>query len=132
MAIKQLLNYTLIGIRPKTLPISICPIILATAWSYTQNHFHLLTTLATITAALFIQIGTNLANDYFDHIKGADTKKRVGPKRLNQIKAISREHIKKAFIAIDLCFIPFCIFIHSNDVSILGNISKGIKRSDTS
>jgi len=34
--------------------------------------------------ALFIQIGTNYANDYFDFVKGADTAERKGPKRAVQ------------------------------------------------
>lgn len=31
--------------------------------------------------ALLLQIGSNFANDYFDFMKGADTKERQGPKR---------------------------------------------------
>ncbi len=32
--------------------------------------------------ALLVQIATNMANDYYDHVRGADTQERVGPERL--------------------------------------------------
>jgi 1,4-dihydroxy-2-naphthoate octaprenyltransferase len=38
--------------------------------------------LATIIGALFIQIGTNLSNDYSDARRGADTDDRLGPVRV--------------------------------------------------
>lgn len=31
---------------------------------------------------MLVQIATNMANDYFDHIRGADTEDRIGPERL--------------------------------------------------
>ncbi len=35
-----------------------------------------------LTFSLLVQIATNMANDYYDYVRGADTEERVGPERL--------------------------------------------------
>lgn len=56
--------------------------------------------LAALIGALLLQIGVNLANDYFDHQKGIDTKERLGPIRVTQSGLIPPEQVKKAMIAV--------------------------------
>ncbi|MBZ5782176.1 UbiA family prenyltransferase, partial [Klebsiella aerogenes] len=46
-----------------------------------------------------IQIGTNLANDYFDFIKGADTSERKGFTRMTQAGFVTPAVMKRAMIA---------------------------------
>jgi 1,4-dihydroxy-2-naphthoate octaprenyltransferase len=53
---------------------------------------------ATLLSAVFIQIGTNFANDYYDHFKGSDTEGRVGPQRGIHTGQVSPAQMKKAFI----------------------------------
>lgn len=67
--------------RPKTLPAALCPVLIGAAMAYHVGPIHGLVLTATFLSALFIQIGTNYANDYFDDKKGADTPDRVGPRR---------------------------------------------------
>ena len=55
-------------------------------------------TLILISCVLFIQVGTNYANDYFDFKKGADTEDRVGPTRMTQSGAVSPTAMKNATI----------------------------------
>jgi 1,4-dihydroxy-2-naphthoate octaprenyltransferase len=67
--------------RPKTLAASVGPVLLGSALAYHRGAFDLRALLAALLAAVSIQIGTNLANDYFDHQKGADLPDRIGPAR---------------------------------------------------
>ena len=73
-----------IAIRPKTLPAAIAPVAMATAMAAGDGIEHLPTAGLCLLGALAIQIGTNLANDYFDFQKGADTVDRLGPTRVTQ------------------------------------------------
>jgi 1,4-dihydroxy-2-naphthoate octaprenyltransferase len=54
--------------------------------------------LAALLAATFIQIGTNLANDYFDYHKGADTAARIGPVRVTQSGLIAPARVRAGMI----------------------------------
>ena len=53
----------------------------ATALAAAHNRENYIKATLCLLFALLVQIGTNFANDYFDFIKGADTAKRVGPRR---------------------------------------------------
>ncbi|HSX03764.1 MAG TPA: 1,4-dihydroxy-2-naphthoate polyprenyltransferase [Rhabdochlamydiaceae bacterium] len=88
----------LLAIRPKTLTASICPVLMGTAMALKAGYFDLLTFLFTLLTALGIQIGTNLANDYFDFKKGADTSARIGPVRVTQAGLISGAAMKKLIV----------------------------------
>ena len=63
----------LMASRPRTLPAAAAPVLVGTAYAYTLGTFKVLTFIATLLGALFIQIGTNLSNDYSDARRGADT-----------------------------------------------------------
>lgn len=68
--------------RPKTLPAAVVPILVGTAEAKRMGFFDWWPVLICLVFALLVQIGTNMANDYYDHIRGADTSDRVGPERL--------------------------------------------------
>jgi 1,4-dihydroxy-2-naphthoate octaprenyltransferase len=68
--------------RPKTLSVSLSPVLVGTAVAWHDSGA--LLWLPLLTAALgaaFIQIGTNLFNDVGDFLRGTDTPERLGPKR---------------------------------------------------
>jgi 1,4-dihydroxy-2-naphthoate octaprenyltransferase len=57
-------------------------VLVGTALAATGGTFKVLTFLAALIGALFIQVGTNLSNDYSDARRGADTEDRLGPVRV--------------------------------------------------
>lgn len=68
--------------RPKTLSVSLSPVLVGTAIAWHDTHTVLwLPLLAAALGAAFIQIGTNLFNDVGDFLRGTDTPGRLGPKR---------------------------------------------------
>lgn len=58
--------------------------------------FHPLSAILALLGAVFIQIGTNLYNDYADFVKGADTDTRKGPLRATQAGLVTPDTMKKA------------------------------------
>jgi 1,4-dihydroxy-2-naphthoate octaprenyltransferase len=68
--------------RPKTLFAAVAPVLLGSALAFSQSMGNLPAALAALFGAICIQIATNLANDYWDAKKGADTADRLGPVRV--------------------------------------------------
>ena len=73
-----------LAIRPKTLSASVVPVALGTALAGASQHFDPVMALAALFGAILLQVSSNLANDLFDFIKGADTDARLGPARAAQ------------------------------------------------
>ena len=68
--------------RPRTLPAAIAPVLVGTSLALGAGHFKPLAFVAALIGAIFIQVGTNLSNDYSDARRGADTEDRLGPVRV--------------------------------------------------
>jgi 1,4-dihydroxy-2-naphthoate polyprenyltransferase len=71
--------------RPRTLPAAIAPVLVGSAVAYWQtagDGFRWLAFVAALVGSIFIQIGTNLANDFSDARRGADSADRLGPVRV--------------------------------------------------
>ena len=77
------LKVWLLGVRPKTLPVAVAPVVVggALAWAETGT-FEPVAFFAALIGALLIQAGTNLHNDAADFRKGTDVKGRPGPVRI--------------------------------------------------
>ena len=82
--------------RIPTLPAAVVPVLVGTAIGWAEGEFRPLPFVAALVAALLIQIGTNLANDYFDFRKGADTAERLGPIRITQSGLMPAETVRTA------------------------------------
>jgi 1,4-dihydroxy-2-naphthoate octaprenyltransferase len=70
-----------LGVRPRTLGAGLVPVVVGTAAAGEVVWWRF---VAAALVAAGLQIGVNLANDYFDGVKGVDTHERVGPPRLTQ------------------------------------------------
>jgi 1,4-dihydroxy-2-naphthoate octaprenyltransferase len=68
--------------RPRTLPAAVAPVLVGTALAGSEGEFRPLAFCAALIGSIFIQIGTNLSNDYSDARRGADTEERLGPVRV--------------------------------------------------
>jgi 1,4-dihydroxy-2-naphthoate octaprenyltransferase len=76
------LRLWLLAARPRTLPAAIAPVLVGTALAGSEGTFRPLPFVAALLGSVFIQIGTNLSNDYSDARRGADTDDRLGPVRV--------------------------------------------------
>ncbi len=73
---------------------------MGTAMAFESGKGHMLSAIAALVGALLIQIGTNLSNDYFDYVKGADTEERLGPVRATQAGWISPRIILRSSLLV--------------------------------
>jgi len=76
--------------RPKTLGAAVAPVAVGTvlAWKLSGQCSPLLL-VCTLGSTVCLQIATNFFNDALDFIKGADTDRRVGPRRITAAGASS-------------------------------------------
>ncbi|NNF28600.1 MAG: 1,4-dihydroxy-2-naphthoate polyprenyltransferase [Gemmatimonadetes bacterium] len=90
----------LLAARPKTLPAAAAPVIAGMGLAAHHQVFAAGPAAAALVGALLIQVATNLANDYFDFVKGSDTEARVGPTRVTQAGLLSPEAVKRGMIVV--------------------------------
>lgn len=67
------------SVRPISLTASIIPVLFGTILALQWTNIHWTAFILTLLGALFLQCGTNLVNDYFDHVKGADIPGSLSP-----------------------------------------------------
>ena len=71
-----------IAARPRTLGLSMTPVIVGTALAWAvERQLHFPAVLAALIGSMLIQVGTNLHNDAADSERGGDGPDRVGPMR---------------------------------------------------
>jgi len=74
----------LMAARPRTLPAAIVPVLVGTTAAFYASGGEIRwgAFAAALVGSVLIQVGTNLANDYSDARRGADTVDRLGPVRI--------------------------------------------------
>ena len=120
----------IISLRPKTLVLSLCAILMGNTLAYWGRSFDPLIMLLSIITASLLQILSNLANDYGDAIKGSDDQNLTGHKRGLQLGLITLNQLKKAlWINTFLCILFGLTLIYlacNNIYEILSFILLGI------
>ena len=84
----------ILATRPATLTVGLIPVLVGCAIARSMHALRICPALAALFGAIFIQIGTNLANDVFDYEKGADTAERLGPLRVTQAGLIAPHNVR--------------------------------------
>lgn len=91
-----------LAIRPKTLTISVAPVLAGTALGYADSRALAPgPMLAALAGAMLIQAATNLHNDHADYARGADTPDRLGPQRVTAMGWATPAQVARAAY---LCF----------------------------
>jgi 1,4-dihydroxy-2-naphthoate polyprenyltransferase len=84
----------LMAARPRTLPAAIAPVLVGTAAAVeASEEIRVGPFIAALIGSIFIQIGTNLANDYSDAKRGADTADRLGPVRVTSAGLVAPRRV---------------------------------------
>ncbi|MES2731448.1 MAG: 1,4-dihydroxy-2-naphthoate polyprenyltransferase [Bacteroidota bacterium] len=84
--------------RPRTLPLALSSIGMGSFLAASVHRFHWQVCVLCCLTTIFLQILSNLANDYGDSIHGADSAEREGPKRAVQSGVISSNQMLYAML----------------------------------
>ncbi|MCH7731333.1 MAG: 1,4-dihydroxy-2-naphthoate octaprenyltransferase [Candidatus Marinimicrobia bacterium] len=97
--------------RPRTLPLAFASIITGSGLAWAEGTFRLMVFVLALITTLFLQILSNLANDYGDFQHGVDNEARVGPDRTLQAGLISKGQMVKAMWIIALLCSIFGVWL---------------------
>ena len=88
-----------LALRPATLAAAVAPVLAGTAVAVHEGGARPWAGVAALVIALALQVGVNLANDYSDFVRGADTPQRIGPLRASASGIVAPERVRLAAIA---------------------------------
>ena len=88
------MNPWVLAARPRTLTAAVVPVAVGTAVAAQAGGVRVAPAAAALLGAVFLQIGTNFANDVFDFEKGADGSDRLGPLRVTQAGLLSPRAVR--------------------------------------
>lgn len=109
---KSLFNSWVEAARPKTLPASLSPVLLACVLAWCDGVFRIIPAVLCFGVALLAQIASNFANDYFDFKKGADREDRLGPERaVAQGWITPKAMLKATFLTLGLSCLCGCLLL---------------------
>ncbi len=105
------MNKWINAFRLRTLPLAFSCIIMGSGLAYADGRFNLTVFILALVTTLFLQILSNLANDFGDFVKGTDNEERVGPDRTMQAGLITKDEMIKAIWVIALLCSVFGVWL---------------------
>ncbi len=115
-----------LAIRPQTLPAGIAPVLVGIALALRDDVFHGGAAFGALLGALLIQIGTNLANDYYDAIRGVDTADREGFTRVTHAGLLAPAQVKRGMAVTFLAAIAlgtYLVYLGGLPIVVVGLVS---------
>lgn len=94
----SIVKHWLEAFRLRTLPLALSSIFMGNFLAQWQGKFSWTILSLSVSTTIFLQILSNLANDYGDSIHGADSSEREGPSRAVQAGVISKRQMKAAMM----------------------------------
>lgn len=87
------------AVRPATLAASVAPVLAGTAIAIHLGGARWWPGVGALVVGLGMQLGVNFANDYSDHVRGADNPARVGPVRAASSGVVAPARVRMAAVA---------------------------------
>jgi len=112
--------------RPRTLVAGAAPVLVGLAVASNSAGLDYGLAALTLAAALLLQVGTNLANDYYDWAKGIDTAERLGPLRVTQSGLLSAATMRRAIsvvFALAICIGAWLVLVGGWPIIAIGLLS---------
>jgi len=98
--------------RLRTLPLALANAVMGSLLALSEDGFRWEVFVFTVLTITFLQILSNLANDYGDAVSGKDNEKRVGPLRVTISGLVSKEEMKRMiFVFVGLSVVSGTLLI---------------------
>ena len=115
----QKINIWIKGFRLRTLPLALSSTTLGSLLALSKKRFSIAVFIFASLTTLFLQILSNLANDYGDTKNGVDDERRIGPVRITQTGMVTHTEIRwmiVIFVILSLISGSLLIFFGTRDV----------------
>lgn len=112
--------------RPKTLFAAFVPVIVGASLAFAEGKLNLTASIVALFCSILFQVGANFTNDLYDFLKGADTKKRIGPLRVLNAGLVTPLQMKMVIgINFGLAFLLglYLVYTAGNFILVIGLLS---------
>lgn len=82
------------AVRPFSLPASVVPVLVGTALAAHEGIFDVVRFLLTLVGSVLVQIGTNLVDEYTDHVKSGSAGKLLAPYKVIALGLLSPQAVR--------------------------------------